>query len=271
VAAAYGAAVGAATVAQRRLIYFPDPTPDMPEAYDLPEMAVVEFSAKDGTTLRAWSALIGRTAPTILFLQSNSRNVSARAYRYRRWIEAGFSVLALCYRGYGGSGGRPSEKGLYQDADAALAFLADQGISQELIVLIGESLGTGVAVDLAARNTVGAVILESPFTSIPDIAASAYPALPFNHLVRDKFDSISKIGDVQSPLLIAHGTDDRVIPYDMGRRLYEAANQPKEFVGVKRATHSDLWSYDVPKTEIEFIRRHVQKRQLADFRDSGVS
>ena len=180
--------------------------------------------AQDGTSLRAWYAGADRSAPTILFLQSNSRNVSARAYRFRRWIHAGFNVLALCYRGYGGSAGRPSEQGLYQDGQAALAFLASRGISYQKIVLIGESLGTGVAVDLAARNEIGAVILESPFTSIPDIAAKAYPALPFNQLVRDKFDSLSKIGNVHAPLLVIHGTDDRVVPFELGRRLYEAAN-----------------------------------------------
>jgi fermentation-respiration switch protein FrsA (DUF1100 family) len=149
-------------------------------------------------------------------------------------------VLMLQYRGYGGNPGIPTEIGLYADGAAALDFLAAEGIPPNRLVLYGESLGSGVAVTLAAQREVAGLVLEAPFTSVAEVAQHHYSFMPASALVRDRFDSLAKIGGVRAPILILHGEQDRVVPIRFGRALFDAAPQPKEFWLSQEAGHGNL-------------------------------
>jgi fermentation-respiration switch protein FrsA (DUF1100 family) len=151
----------------------------------------------------------------------------------------GFSVLVFDYRGYGKSEGSPNEKGVLLDARAARAWLAKRtGVAEREIVLWGESLGGGVAVDLAARDGARGLILESTFTSLPDVAAVHFRFLPVRLLMRSRLDSLNLIGQYKGPLLLSHGTADEIIPYALGQQLFAAANEPKESVSFPGGFHN---------------------------------
>jgi len=156
------------------------------------------------------------------------------------WTEQlGVTVMIFDYRGYGRSEGVPSEKGLLADARAARAWLAARtGVREQDIVLYGRSLGGGVMVDLAASDGARALILESTFTSLPDVANDAFPLTPVGLLMKNRFRSITKIGHYHGPLWIAHGDADKVIPFSHGKRLFEAANEPKRFIPIDGAGHN---------------------------------
>jgi fermentation-respiration switch protein FrsA (DUF1100 family) len=166
-------------------------------------------------------------------------------------------VLLTTWRGYSGNPGRPTEQGLYTDGRAALDFLAAQGIPPGRTALYGESLGAGVAVALAAEFAAGALVLESPFSSIADVAARKFPIFPVRLLVRDRFDSLAAIGRVRAPLLVLHGEADDVVPVDLGRRLLAAANPPKTGHFVAGAGHNDLHEFAVAETVIPFVEQHA--------------
>jgi fermentation-respiration switch protein FrsA (DUF1100 family) len=164
----------------------------------------------------------------------------------------------LEYRGYGGNPGSPREAGLIADAEAALEFLDSAGIPRNRLVIYGESLGTGVAVQLAARNRVAAVILESPYTSIAAAAQYHYPFIPAVLLVWDRFDSLSRIRAVEAPVLVMHGEADRIVPVRFGRALFAAASEPKEGWFVPGAGHDDLAAFGGLDTAIAFVRHHLR-------------
>ena len=152
----------------------------------------------------------------------------------------GVSVMVFDYRGYGRSEGQPTEAGVLADARAARAWLAKrEGIAEKQIVLLGRSMGGGVAVDLAAADGARALVLESTFTSMPDVAQTKFPLLPMHWLMETKFDSAAKISKYHGPLLQSHGTADRLIPCNIGRRLFDVANEPKQFVPIPGGDHND--------------------------------
>jgi fermentation-respiration switch protein FrsA (DUF1100 family) len=192
----------------------------------------------DGVRLHAWWILVPQTSFVTLYLHGNAGNITHRSLQIREITAAGSSVLMLDYRGYGKSGGSPSEHGLYADADAAYLYLLDHGYGAEQIVLQGESLGTAVAVDLASRKECAGVVLEAAFTSGRDVANTILPVI--GPLVFRHFDSKSKIAKVRAPLLFFHGDRDEIIPVKLGRSLFEAAPEPKYFTKVPGAGHNDL-------------------------------
>ena len=175
-----------------------------------------------------------------------------RVDRFRALTGDGTGLVALSYRGYGGSTGSPTEPGLIADATAAYEFAAAR-YPAERIVLFGESLGTGVAVALAADRKVGRVILQAPFTSAAEIGAAAYPFLPVRLLMKDQFRSDERIGKVKVPLLILHGAFDRVVPMALGERLLALANEPKRLVRFPRGGHNDLDSQGAQGVVREFL------------------
>ena len=170
-------------------------------------------------------------------------------------IDAGYGVLALEYRGYGGNPGSPSEAGLIDDGRAALAFLKDQGIPDQDIVLFGESLGTGVAVALAAEHPVHTMILRSPYTSIAEVAQIQLPYIPARWLVRDRFDALSKIGLNKAPLFVFHGDADTLIPMTLGRQLFDAASEPKTWLTIPGMGHNDVQTPQAEAAVLEFLRQ----------------
>ena len=192
----------------------------------------------DGVRLHAWWIMSPQASLVTLYLHGNAGNVTHRFLQIREIIAAGSSVLMLDYRGYGKSGGSPSEHGLYADADAAYLYLLDHGYSAQHIVLQGESLGTAVAVDLASRKECAGVVLEAAFTSGHDVANTVLPIV--GALVFRGFDTKSKIANIRAPLLFFHGDRDEIIPLRLGRSLFEAAPGPKYFIEIPGAGHNDL-------------------------------
>ncbi len=200
-----------------------------------------EFQAADGTPLHGWYAAAENPRAVILFFHGNAENVADNAWLLQMSREElGASMLVFDYRGYGKSGGAPTERGILEDSRAARAWLAQRaGGPESEIVLWGRSIGGGFAVDLAARDGARGLILESTFSSLPEVAAPQFPWLPVKSLMRTRLDSRSKIGEYRGPLLQCHGTNDRVVPYPLGRKLFEAAAGPKTFIDLEGADHND--------------------------------
>lgn len=192
----------------------------------------------DGIRLHAWWVMAPQASLVTLYLHGNAGNATHRFLQIREITAAGSSVLMLDYRGYGKSGGSPTEHGLYADADAAYLYLLNRGYTARHIVLQGESLGTAVAVNLASRKECAGVVLEAAFTSGRDVANTVLPV--FGPLLFWGFDTKSKIAAIGAPLLFFHGDRDEIIPLRLGRSLFEAAPETKSFIEVPGAGHNDL-------------------------------
>lgn len=250
--AGYGGLLALMFVFQRALQYFPDPTRVAPAQAGLPQAEEVTFSSSDGEKLIAWYAPPRSGKPFVIYFQGNAEGLAARAGRFT-WLTAdGTGLLALAYRGYGGSTGRPSEDGLIRDAVAAYDF-ARERYPAERIVLFGESLGTAVAVALAAGHEIGALILDAPFSSAADVGAAAYPFAPVRWLMKDKFHSDERIARVSAPLLVLHGEDDRIVPIRFGEKLFALAREPKRFVRFPQGGHVNLDDYGAAKVVKAFL------------------
>lgn len=234
--------VGVAVVlyaTQRSLMYFPDTSHTTPAEAGLPEATEIPLIAADGVHVAAWVAAPQGNKPVIVYFHGNGGSLRYSAARFRRLIGAGIGLVALEYRGYGGNEGSPSESGLIADGEAAYAYAAAH-YPVSRIVLWGQSLGSGVAVAVAAKKPVGRVILEAPFTSAAAVASMRYWYIPVGLLMEDQFHSDRRIAKVTAPLLILHGARDRVVPYAMGERLFELANKPKHIVRFLDAGHDNL-------------------------------
>ncbi len=235
---------GALWAFQDSLIYFPSTArPAPPEAYGLRGVEEVTVRTADGLGLLAWHAPPAQPgAPVILYLHGNGGNLAHRAARLREVQARGWGALVLQWRGYGGNPGRPGEAGLLADAEAALGVLRAEGVPPGRTVLWGESLGTGVAVRLAAERpeAAAALVLESPYTSLLELARLHYPFLPSGLLLRDRYDSLSRIGAVRVPMLIVQGGRDTLVPPSMGRALAEAARAPVQLREQPEAGHNGI-------------------------------
>jgi hypothetical protein len=249
----YATLVSGLVVFQRDLLYFPSRQDPDPAAAGLEGVARETLRTADGETLVLWYAPPQPGRPTVLFLHGNAGSITDRADRLAFYQARGLGAAFLSWRGYGGSSGRPSEAGLVLDAEAALAALVARGQPQDRIVVVGESLGTGVAVQLAARHSLGAVILEAPYTAAVDIAAGAYPFVPVRWLMLDQFRSRDHIADLGAPLLILHGERDTVIPFASGEALFRLAGEPKEFVSLGPVGHQALFSPDTWAQGARFV------------------
>jgi fermentation-respiration switch protein FrsA (DUF1100 family) len=220
-------------------MYFPDTIHTSPAAAGLPEAQEVALTTADGVPVSVWHVPPQDGKPVIIYFHGNGGALKYRVARFHKLITDGVGLVALEYRGYGGQSGNPTEQGLIADAEAAYAFAAAH-YSVQQIVLWGESLGTGVAVALAAEKPVGRVILEAPFTSALAVGKMRYWYLPVRLLMKDQFRSDERIGKVTAPLLILHGLHDRTVPYAMGEHLFEIANKPKHIVRFLDGGHEDL-------------------------------
>lgn len=249
----YVAAVAGMITFQRDLQYFPDRSDPAPEGVGLQGVDRIALPTADGETVVLWFSAPDANRPTVLYFHGNAGSIADRADRMAFYQDRGFGAAFLSWRGYGGSTGRPTEAGLMQDAEAAYAYLTGQGIAPDHIVLVGESLGTGVAVQLAARHNVAGVILEAPYTAAVDIAAQAYPWLPVRLLMLDQFLSRDHIARIDAPLLILHGERDRVIPYRSGLRLFDQASEPKTFVSLGAKGHEALYDPATWARGVDFI------------------
>jgi uncharacterized protein len=226
-------------VAQRAIQYFPESHRTEPSAAGYPEAEEVVLDTADGERVIVWHVPPRGDKPVVLYFHGNGASLRWRVDRFRALTADGTGLVALSYRGYGGSSGRPTEAGLINDALAAYAFAAAR-YPAERIVLWGESLGSGVAVPLAAEKPVGRIVLQSPFTSAADVGAQRYWFLPVRLLMKDQFRSDLRIGKVTAPVLVLHGDRDDVVPIALGERLYGLINAPKRFVRFPGGGHNDL-------------------------------
>lgn len=238
-AAAYVAVGIAALIGQRRLMYFPDSARVPPSNYGLVGVVERVLDTPDGARLVAWYGRAAPGRPTVLYFHGNAGNLTNRSERVRKYTARGFGIFMPSYRGYSGSTGSPTERANVADAKLAYEALRKEGIPPEEIILYGESLGSGVAVQVAAEKPVGGIVLDAPYTSIVDVAAGAYPFLPVRPFMFDRYETMRHLHEVKAPLLVVHGEEDEVIPVEMGRAVYAAANGPKEIVTFPGAGHSD--------------------------------
>jgi len=224
---------------QRSLMYFPDTAHTTPAEAGLPQADEVPLVTSDGVHIHAWHVAPQDNKPVILYFHGNGGSLKYRVGRFGKLIGAGIGLVAVEYRGYGGDPGSPSEQGLIADAEAGYAFAAAHYPAQQIVVW-GESLGSGVAVALAAEKPFGRVILEAPFTSAVAVARSRYWFLPVSLLMKDQFRSDERITKVTAPLLILHGMQDHVVPYALGEQLFDLANKPKHIVRFIDGGHENL-------------------------------
>lgn len=230
----------------RYFVFFPDrQIHRTPEDLGL-QYEDVFFTTSDGVRLHGWF-IPSDGDTTVVWLHGNAGNISHRVDNLLMMNHMlGVNVFIIDYRGYGRSGGAPSEKGLYRDAEAALAYLSSRPqTGDDRLIFFGRSLGAAVAVELATRAAPHALILESPFTSVREMAKLSYPFMPAPFLtlpIRSRFDSLSKITNVHAPVMVLHGDMDDIVPFEIARRLYDAANEPKRFYTIEGAGHNDTYA-----------------------------
>jgi fermentation-respiration switch protein FrsA (DUF1100 family) len=225
---------------ENSLIYFPSVYPE--GIRDPPGLQFEDawFESADGTKLHGWYVPHANPRAVLLVAHGNAGNLSHRYELLQQLAALGVSTMIFDYRGYGRSAGVPGEEGILADARAARRWLATRaGVDENEIVLMGESLGAGVMVDLASRDGARALVLENAFTSLPDVAAFHYPWLPVRTLMRTRMDSAAKIGKFRGPLLQVHGDADTIIPFAIGQQLHAAANEPKTFLTISGGDHND--------------------------------
>jgi len=249
--------VGGVYLFQRSILYQPSTSVPSPAASGVPDMRPVTVRTEDGLELTSWYKEATPGRHTVVLFQGNGGNIAHRGWKVRPWLDAGFGVMLVGYRGYGGNPGSPSEDGLYADGRAAVSYLAEHNVTRDRIVLFGESLGSGVAVKLAweasASPTYAAVILESAYTSITDVARTHYPFLPVRWLLKDRIESISRIKGLNTPLFFIHGEEDNVIPFRFGVEMFEAADEPKKKHWVPSSGHNDLYAHGAGKAVMNYL------------------
>ena len=256
IAGGYALLLGGLTVFQRDMIYHPGHQLPSPEEAGVPEMLAVPVRTTDNLVVSGWYAPPSRSgAETIVYCHGNARTLAHRAHTARRLLDAGYGVFLVGYRGYGGNPGRPSEDGLYTDTRATLGWLLGRGTPPERLVLYGESLGTGVAAQMATEQPdIAALILEAPFTRLADLAPPyLLPGLA-PALLLDQYDTLSKIADIRQPMLVLHGEMDGVVPVAMGRKLVEAARDRAHGHFIPGGGHNNLWDMGAGDTVLAFLQ-----------------
>lgn len=262
--ALYVVIVALAYFFQERLLYFPLRTLTSTPASRGLAYEDVWLETRDGVRISGWFIPAAQPRATLLFFHGNAGNISHRLDSIETFHRLGLNTFIIDYRGYGQSEGKPTETGTYLDAAAAWRYLVeDRQIPAEEIIIFGRSLGGAVAAWLAQQQSPAALILESTFTSAPDVAASAYPFLPVRQLTRIDYNTLQRVAEIKAPILIVHSPDDNVIPYDHSQRLFAAANEPKEFLSI-RGGHNDGFLISAPAYEAKvaaFVAQYVEKQR----------
>ena len=240
-------------VFQRRILFNKSGHPGTPKDYDLHSTSEIQILTDDDISLLSWFHLGNKSLPLLIYFHGNSFHIGDRACRIKRYVDQNWSVLLVSWRGFGGNKGNPTEKNLYKDGEAVLKWIKEKTeFKLDQVIIYGESLGSGVAVELGTKYNFLSIVLEAPFTSIEDIAKMRYRIFPTKYLVKDKFDNFSKIDSLKSPLLIISGKKDEIVPHNHSIKLYEKANVEKKCVFVDEAIHNNLYDFGIEKDVIEF-------------------
>jgi fermentation-respiration switch protein FrsA (DUF1100 family) len=257
---AYVGVIGWLYVNQRDLVFRPDPQAHDAASLGLHGFRDIEIRTQDGETLRALFRPADPGRVTILYLHGNAARLPRAIDRMRLLTEDGAGLLFVSYRGFSGSTGAPSENGLAEDARSAYDWVVLRARGK--IALYGESLGTGVAVRLATTREVDGLILDAPFTSTVAVGSRIHWYAPVAMLMKDRFDSLGLIAQIHVPLLVLHGDADRVVPFDLGEKLFVAANEPKTFIRVAGGSHSR--NLESRTAEVRQFLRNLETQQNAE-------
>lgn len=251
------------TALQAKLIYFPSRGYDQTPADVGLGFEQVSLTAADGVRVVAWYVPHPAPRATVLFLHGNAGNIADRIGALKIFHDLGYDSLILDYRGYGESEGSPSEEGTYLDAVAAFDYLTEtRGIPVERIVILGRSLGGGIATELATRRTPGALVIDSSFTRIADVGKNMFPFLPVSLIVSIEYDSAAKVKNLTCPKLFFHATDDSLIPIEIGKKLFESAAEPKQFIETPGEHNTGGFDYSPEYVQrlAEFIDRTIARQ-----------
>ena len=211
---------------QRKLLYHPF-SPQITGKGLIHNFETINFKTSDNFELKGWFHLKNSNKKTILFLHGNAGNLDNRIDKLNFLGNMDINFLIISWRGYSGNPGNPSETGLYKDALGGIEWPIKKGISNDRIILYGESLGTAITTEVAQNENFAGIILEAPFTSMVDMGQKIYPIFPVKFLLKDKYESKNKIKNIKSPILVLHGRKDKIVPFYMGEKIFEMANSPK--------------------------------------------
>tara|TARA_B100001057_G_scaffold163452_1_gene164095 strand:- start:399 stop:1217 length:819 start_codon:yes stop_codon:yes gene_type:complete len=227
---------------QRNLLYHPDENNYSEDKISV-EIKKVKIKTSDNIELLGWFHEKDlKNYKTLLFFHGNAGSLENRIHKLNHFQDMNINFLIIAWRGFSGNDGKPTEQGLYEDGKSAIKWLLNKGVDEKNLILYGESLGTGVASHLAQKKNYAGVILETPFTSMVDAAKTFYPYIPVSLLLKDKFENHKKIRNINSPILVLHGEIDQIVPFKMGKKIYEIANEPKYSYFTKYDNH--MMEYD---------------------------
>ena len=238
---------------QRNLMYHPNENNYFGDKLNV-SVEKVKIKTTDNLNLLGWFHKKNlKKFKTIIYFHGNAGTLENRIHKLNHFKDMDVNFLIIAWRGFSGNEGKPSENGLYMDGLSAINWIIDQGVKEEDIILYGESLGTGIATELAQHKNFAGVILETPFTSMINAAKEFYPYIPVNFLLKDRYENYKKINNINIPILIMHGEQDTIVPFKMGKKMYQLANEPKYFYFTKHDDH--MMEYDEPmiKTLKNFI------------------
>ncbi len=231
-----------------------------PAEYKLANVEAEKVKTDDGLELTSWFTppKDAKTGIVVVYFHGNGDNLLAGSRLMPFYTKRGYGVFLCEYRGYSGNPGKPTEEGLYTDARACVSWLKDHGYGLDRIVLYGESLGTGVAVQTAVDNPPRLLILESPYTSVAEVVKQFYSRYPVDLMLKDRYDSIDKIAKVKAPVLVVHGDLDTLVPFEMGQAIYAAANEPKTFIKVDGGGHDNLYAFNAGQLIPDWLDKKLQ-------------
>jgi hypothetical protein len=238
-------------------MYFPIKEKISKSFYENTKLKIIDINTSDGLILKSlYKKSETNINKTILVFHGNAGHIGHRVKKFKPFIEKGYGLLLLEYRGYGENKGKPNKLGLYRDGEAAINYLTKQKIKTKNIIVYGESLGTAIATKLSTNYAFNTTILEAPFTSVADVAQKRYWIFPAKYLVLDDFDNIGIIEKINSPLLIIHGYKDYVIDITFGKKIFKAAPNPKKALFIQNAGHNNLFEFDIVNKILNFIEKY---------------
>ena len=242
---------------QRSLMYFPVKEKISKSFYKNTQLKIIDISTSDGLILKSlYKKSETNINKTILVFHGNAGHIGHRVSKFKPFMDKGYGLLLLEYRGYGENKGKPSKLGLYKDGEAAINYLINQKIKSKNIIVYGESLGTAIATKLSIKYSFNMTILEAPFTSIADVAQKRYWIFPAKYLVLDNFDNLGIIEKIKSPLLLLHGYKDYVINIAFGKKVFEAALKPKKALFVQNAGHNNLFEFNLVNKILNILKKY---------------